>query len=254
MKKFLILPLAALTFATPALAEEEGDEWNGAYIGVSVGYNTTKSESKATLGGNWSVETQAHRDFVVANAGARQSVNAADFGAQIGYNAHLGGGVVAGLEAEGAYLSGKASESRGPIAVPSVAGLRYTFTNSIDPKFTGAVKAKLGIATSDSLFYATGGWRWTRAEVGAGVVGTNNYLKGVEGKHTFDGYVVGAGVEQKFSRSVSARIEYTYSDQGKITYQTGYLPTSALTTPARSETYRQNLSMHQVRVGLNFHF
>lgn len=248
-----ILAASAAVLATPALAQD-GDDWTGPYVGVSAGYNATKSDSSGTLGGNWSVQTQAHRDAVTGGLATSQSVNAASFGGQIGYNAQVGSNFVLGIEADAAYLTGKDTAVRGPVTVPNIANLTYTFTSRIDPEASAAVKAKAGFAMGPTLVYATGGWGWTWAKVGTDITSSQNYRKTSSLDHTFDGWVAGGGIEHKFSDSISARLDYTYADQGDVTYQTAYVTGSANQTPAFGEIIRQDLRMHQVRVGLNVHF
>lgn len=253
MMKYVILAVAACGAATPALAQD-GDDWSGPYVGISAGYNATKSASDGTLGGNWSAQTQAHRDAVTGALATSQSVDAANFGAQIGYNAQIGSNFVIGVEADGNYLTGKDTTVRGPVAAPGVAGLTYTFTSRIDPEASAAVKARAGITMGPTLFYASGGWGWTWAKVGTDITSSANYRKTSNFDRTFDGYVVGGGIEHKFSPSISARLDYTYADHGDTTYATSYATGSTGTTPPSSETIRQDLRMHQVRVGLNVHF
>lgn len=254
MKKRVIIAAAACCFATPAFAED-GD-WTGAYVGVSAGYNVSNSKSETTLSGNWSAETAGRRDFVIANSAAKQSVKDANYGVQAGFNAQIGESFVLGAEADFALLGGRNSYNRsvtytpGAPTVPTI----YTFENRIDPKMSYAVKGKLGIAIDKTLIYATGGWGWTRAEVGADISSNANYKKASKLNHTFNGYVVGGGIEHKFAQNISARIDYTYTDQGSTTYQTSYVTGSAFQSPAYGETIRQDLKMHQVRVGMNFHF
>ena len=252
MKKLIIAAaLSATCIAAPALAQDA--EWTGAYIGVHAGYSGTKSDSAVTLGGEWSIETQALRDEVTTNWGAQQSLDDMNYGAQIGYNYDLGGAVV-GLEADFSVLNGENVVSRGPIATTTAPSLSYTYGNRFDPKNQFSVKAKLGAPIGNTLIYAHGGWAWTRAEVGAEIVSNGGYTKEGRVTETFDGFTVGAGIEHKFTPSVSARIEYGYADQGDVTYATAYRAGSSFVSPPYDETFTQNLRSHSVRVGINFHF
>lgn len=254
MKKIALLAAAGTCLiAAPAMASDE-DNWTGAYVGVSAGYNSTSSKTATTLGGNWSTEAQALRDFVTSRSASNMSVKAANIGAQIGYNAQIGEMLVVGAEADAALLTGKTDYVRGPLSYSTTPALGYTFTNRIDPKSSYAVKAKLGVAMGPTLLYATGGWGWTRAGLGADIVSTAGYKKTASLNHTYDGFVVGGGIEHKFAPNISARLDYTYTDQGDFSYPTSYVTGSTSTTPAYGETISQNLKMHQVRVGVNFHF
>ena len=65
---------------------------------------------------------------------------------------------------------------------------------------------------------------------------------------------MGGGLEHRFGSNVSLRVEYIYTDQGDVTYTTGYVTGSSFTSPAYTETFTQDLKMHLVRVGFNLHF
>lgn len=253
MQTFLKLSACALALAaTPAFAQDEGD-WSGPYVGVQGGYTAAKSDTSIALSGAWTSESQALRDFVTANMGAKQSDDDVNFGAVLGYNFQTGGAVL-GLEGEFSVLSGGETIVRGPTPTTPFPSLSYTFTNSIDPKHMFALKAKAGVATGNTLFYVDGGWAWTKAGVGTGITSNGNYLKSVAVERTFDGFIVGGGVEHKFGSNVALRLSYHYTDQGDKSYTTAYLPGSAFTSPAYTETATQDLRLHLVRVGLNYHF
>lgn len=243
--------LAVCAIATPALAEE-GD-WTGPYVGVHAGYTGAKSQSDVTLGGSWSVETQSLRDEVTAAWSPKQSVNDMNFGAQIGYNYDMSGAVL-GLEADISALRGKKVSSRGPIATTTYPTLSYTYGNTIDPKHMISLQARVGATMGDTLLYAHGGWAWTKAEMAAEIVSNGGYTKEGRIDKTLNGYIVGAGIEQRFGANVSARLEYSYTDQGDETYATGYRTGSTFTSPVYSESVTQDLRMHLVRVGLNYRF
>ena len=158
-----------------------------------------------------------------------------------------------GLEAEIAALPGKdvVSRTQASTAFPT---LSYTYTNRFDPKHMIALKAKVGAAMGNTLFYAEGGWAFTRADLGADLTSNGNYNKSGRLSKTLDGVIVGGGVEHKFSPTISARLSYNYTDQGSETYVNAYNAGSTFVTPAYTETMTQDLRLHLVRVGLNFHF
>lgn len=250
MKKFILLAAAACSFASPAFAED--DDWTGAYIGVSGGYTGAKSDSTVALSNSWTVETQALRDLVTNGWAAKQKVDNGNFGGQIGYNFQTGGAVL-GLEGDVTILPGKNDISRTLTYSPT---LNYLATNRIDPKSFFSLRAKAGVATGKTLIYVHGGWGWTRASVAAELTGNNGYHKLAQFDKTFNGYIVGAGVEHKFTHNMSLRLEYAYTDQGDVTYDVPYVTGSSFAPPAfnYTETFTQDLRMHLVRVGLNVHF
>jgi outer membrane immunogenic protein len=248
----LFAALATSAIAAPAFAQDGEDDWTGAYIGVHAGYNGLKSDSDVALGGQWTTESAALQGEVVSRWSASQSIDDMNYGAQIGYNFNAGGAVI-GVEADISVLNGDnvSSRTQASTAFPT---LSYTYGNTVDPKHAISLKGKLGAPMGRTLFYVHGGWQWVRADVGAEILSNGGYSKAGGLTETFDGYTVGGGVEHKFSRNVSARLEYGYSDLGDATYATAYRPGSTFVTPAYNETFTQDMRMHSVRLGLNFHF
>lgn len=246
---------AACCIANPALAEDEGD-WTGAYIGVNVGYHDAKSDQSVTVGGSWASESQTLRDFVTTSYPADSKAQDVNFGGQIGYNYQTAGGLVMGLEADVSALSGKESSVRGPMAYPAAPALTYTVASTFDPKVSYGLKAKLGFASGNTLFYATGGWSWTNTDIGVDITSSGNYHKAATISHTFDGYQIGGGVEQRLGSNLSVRLDYAYTDQGDVTFDTVYMPGSAFAPPALNytETFTQDYRAHMIRLGVNFHF
>lgn len=253
MRKYLALAaIGSAIVASPAFAQD-AEEWTGAYVGIHAGYTNLKSDSAVALSGQWSVEAAQTRTDVVNNWSTSQSLDDMNFGAQIGYNYNFGGAVL-GVEADISVLNGEDVSSRGPIAVTGLPSLTYTYGNTVDPKHSISARAKLGLPMGQTLFYAHGGWQWVRAEVAAEIVSNGGYTKEGRVSEDFNGYVVGAGIEHKFSPSVSARLEYAYSDLGDVSYVTAYRTGSTFTNPVYTETVTQDMRMHTVKVGLNYHF
>lgn len=251
MKKLLLAATAGCMIATPALAED-GD-WTGAYVGVNVGYTAAKSDSATALSGAWTTESAALQADVTNNWARGQSLDDVNFGGQIGYNFQTGGAVL-GLEAEISALSGDKVETRGPIATAPFPALSYTYTNRVDPKYMVALKAKAGAAMGNTLFYVEGGWAFTKADLGADILSNGGYSKSGRLSKTMDGFIVGGGIEHKFGSNISARLSYDYTDQGSESYVNAYNAGSTFVTPAYTETMTQDLRLHLVRVGINFHF
>jgi opacity protein-like surface antigen len=252
MKKLILATAASCALATPALADD-GD-WTGAYVGVSVGYTGAKSDSAVALSGSWTTESAALQSEVVNRWAASQSLDDVNFGGQIGYNYQTGGAVL-GIEADITALSGNEVLSRNQ-ASTAFPALNYTYTNRVDPKYMISLKARLGAAMGNTLIYAEGGWGFTKADLGADILSNGGYSKSGRLSKTMDGFVVGAGLEHKFTDSVSARISYDYADMGDESYVTAYNAGSSFAPPTFNyvETFTQDLRMHLVKVGLNFHF
>ncbi|MDD3799166.1 MAG: outer membrane beta-barrel protein [Novosphingobium sp.] len=248
--KLAFLAALGCAISTPALAQTT---FNGPYVGVSAGYAAAKSKSDVALADDWSIEPTALQDTVIAGWSDKQSTDGVAFGAQLGYNAQVGGNVVIGAEASFNVLDTDETSTRNVVYSPS---LNYDFTNKIDAKNLLALKAKLGFAAGSTLIYATGGWATGKADIGASVLSNGGYAKAGGKSKWMDGYIVGGGVEYKLNQNVSARLEYNYADLGHETYDTAYLAGSTYAPPGAlySETFRQDLRLHLVSLGVNYHF
>jgi len=115
-----------------------------------------------------------------------------------GYDQQVTPNVVLGLEGG---FSLAASDRIGPSGPDNA---------SIDPHYSFDVSARAGYVVGEqNLLYVRGGYANTRArltrDVGAGTFSDNR---------TYDGWFVGGGVERKMTDTVSARLEYRYSDFG----------------------------------------
>lgn len=246
--------IVAWAIAAPAMASDEGD-WTGAYVGVSVGYADSKSDQSVAVSGSWASESQALRDHVTAFFPSQAKVEDVTFGGQLGYN-YQTGSVVVGLEGSIDAVSGKDATLRGPTPTVPFPALSYTVSNSYDPKVNYSLRGKLGVASGNTMFYATGGWGWTSADIDVDISSNGGYHKTANLSRTFNGFDLGAGIEHRLGSNMSLRLEYIYSDRGDFTYDTAYAAGSSFPPPAFNyvETFTQDLRMHQVRLGMNFHF
>lgn len=229
--------------------------WSGAYVGASFGYLFAKSDTAIdSLSGSWSSESQSLRDFINTSGNNKSSIKNVSFGGQFGYNFQAGGAVLGG-EAEFNLLGGKSTVRRGPLTSP-FPSLSYTFTNRFDPKSLIAFKGRAGAASGDSLFFGEGGVALVRTEMGMDLLSNGGYSKTGEITKTRTGFILGGGIERKLSQNVSIRGSYNYVDAGNIVYTTAYNPGSTFAPPGANyiENVRQDLRLHLVRVGLNFHF
>ncbi|MCW3837930.1 outer membrane protein [Sphingomonas canadensis] len=248
MKALVVSAAALACVASPALAQEE-PVWNGVYVGVQGGYGHSTSDSEVTLSGAWASESQSLRDRVVADLSNDQGADSALYGVHIGYNYQGNSPLVLGVEADFTKVDGGDTLTTASAGTPN-----YSFINITDPDYTISLRARAGYGAGKTLIYATGGWAWSRVDLGAEITSDGGYSKAALVKADLDGFVVGGGVEQRIGSNLSARIEYLYSDQGDVTYTTAYRPGSAFTSPAYTETLNQDFRSHQVRVGLSYAF
>lgn len=138
-------------------------------------------------------------------------------GVQGGYNMDLDSGVV-GAELEASHMGN--AEMRVPGGVLKERG-------------RVAAKAKAGVGFSDTLVYGTAGIAMTDFKGGQGATGPDGWKFG---------YIVGAGVEQKLSDKLSAKVEYNYGIINDVRSTSGGV---------NSKT---DVRDHTLKAGVNYRF
>jgi high affinity Mn2+ porin len=217
----------------PVVSQIPGFDWSGWYVGGHLGYAAGGSDwSASPSGGIPSIgRTDLTKGFDLFKG------NGSYFGGlQGGYNFVLPSRVVFGVEGDVSFPSSIAGTG---VSNTGVAGYGDTMLHS------GTMRGRLGyIFNNDWLAYGTGGFAWTYDKLsrtqlidGALSAGTE------EGAFLWRfGWAAGAGVEIPVAPNWSARAEYLY---------TGFDGRSR-TFAATPEVFDSNLSLHQVRFGLNY--
>lgn len=138
-------------------------------------------------------------------------------GAQGGYDYDMGS-VVVGGEVEATHLGDT------EVKVPN---------GHLKERWRAAVKAKAGVKLDQTLVYGTAGLTVTSLRDGNGVTGPDGMK---------EGYLLGAGVEHRFTPKVSAKVEYDYVATGDVR------------TFANGVASHTDLSDHVVKGGVNYRF
>ncbi|MGE4431942.1 MAG: outer membrane protein [Sphingobium sp.] len=183
--KSSILPLAgamaaaALAFAAPAQAEP----FNGPFIGAQAGWNQNDIDR---LDGDLGV------------VGVNRSKDSVVGGVFAGYDHKIGSSFVIGAEA--GFNMGIDDKMTRRGAIDTI----------VNPLHAFDVSARAGYLVNDrSLIYVRGGYDNMRARTT--VAGPDVALSS---KDSYDGWMVGGGVERALGDKVSTRLEYRYSDLG----------------------------------------
>ena len=250
MKKVTLLAAAALMFGAGAASAQE---WAGWYAGGHVSSNTGESDQDATVGGQWSTESQALRDFVNGHFDGDLEPEGWGYGVQGGYNWQAEGGFVIGGEVgydvydvdDGAVRTGSAA---------TIPGLSYTVGNATEIESAWYARANLGYDFGAVLGYAVLGYTTAELNSEISITSNGNYLKAASASDSVGGFTWGLGGAMRLGGPWSARLEYTHTEFDDIDYTTIYRPGSAFVTPAYTESYTQDLSLDAVQVGLNFDF
>jgi outer membrane immunogenic protein len=187
-------PVPAQAQFTKAPVQVAG--WTGPYVGIHGGY------------GWGSFDT-------LAGAVAQSQEPKGGFGGiQSGYNWQLSRNWVIGVESDSSW--GSISQNAGGI--------------SVDIDAMGTVRARLGYAMNNLLFYGTGGLAWAHADSATFVAVRDQF---------YLGWTAGVGVEYAFNQRWSLKAEYLYADYGTINDFNG-------------AAVNASLDVSTVKIGLNY--
>jgi len=207
---------ADATVTTPVAAFN----WSGAYLGAEIGYG-------------WGRDHIHDRHRIApfeSDYSTHFNLNGALGGIYGGYNFQSGNwvyGAEGDIEASG--LNGDNTDYIG--GDYSTARIRWQ----------GSLRGRLGYAFSNNLVYASGG-------LALGDIKTEYFLSpDKDGYSTIKaGWTIGAGLEHAFTANWIARIDYRYTDFGRVTDWTKN------TDP--DWKYHNDLTQHSIQVGIAYKF
>jgi outer membrane immunogenic protein len=220
------LPVAPLYRAPPIVVPYN---WNGYYLGANVGWSHAQSNV------SWAPN-------VIAGSNNRLTSDSVTGGAQTGYNWQAGN-ILAGVEADVSFMRNNATFSAAPAAGPGT-----SLSESAQMNWLTTVRARAGYVWDNWLFYATGGWAYSKVTftdtaVVAGTIGPSLITS------NRSGWTVGAGVEYGIAGGWSAKLEYLYVDLGSVA---GVLGPGGI--PGTVVTTNHDMTDQIVRVGINYRF
>ena len=172
-----------------SVVSQQGYDWTGAYLGMSIGGVFGSSQ--------WT-------DVTTGGSGGSFNGSGLLIGGTAGYNFQMNN-IVLGVEADAssARFKGSTTASCGTNACETSSSYLYT------------VRSRLGLAYGNLLPYITGGLAVGDIKgVWAGSPRTDQST-------SKSGWVMGTGVEWGFARNWSTKVEYLYTDLGTATVGTG---------------------------------
>jgi high affinity Mn2+ porin len=216
-------------------------DWTGFYVGGHVGLALGNS--------NWTANATAPGAPQVAGSlGMYKSPNAFYesgswlMGVQGGYNYMLHNRVVLGVEADATFptfqdLSGLSTGGITNFNSPTLGAVSYSEVMLS----SGTLRARIGYAPGNWLFYATGGLAWTYdsqdlMQLGPGVDESRLLWR--------FGWAAGGGVEVPIAPSWTVRGEFLWMG----------FPTQTVSYPLSGQRISSDLALEQFRLGLNYRF
>jgi outer membrane immunogenic protein len=231
--------------------------WTGVYFGLNAGWLGANNSlvNQATPGVDPNVDAQGLAALAGLATGDFSLGNKSGFigGAEIGYNYQFNNWV-AGIEADIQGIAGQAVN--GSITSNTTTGLSSTLTGSMDTRWLGTLRGRLGVLPAPTvLVYGTGGLAYS--EVQATTSLTQSDTSGFSGSGTGDdfaylvtGWTAGGGVEWMFTQNWSAKLEYLHYDLGTTSF-TWQATDNNIGGVYQNETTTFHNQGNIVRVGLN---
>ncbi len=228
----------AVARSAVASAKSKAD-WAGFYLGVHAGVLGGHSAWTATQPGGAPDFAGSFNFFAPYDI---YNGHGSHFGGFTGgYNYGLPSGVVAGFEADVSFPG--STEPRQDFASPVVGAGNYADALLM----FGTARARLGFDADHWLYYATGGLAWTydqftRTQLGAGALAgappgvvESSFMGRV-------GWAAGAGIEAPVNSNWTLKFEYLYAQFGD----------ASIRFRQAGQTFESDLSLHQIRLGLNY--
>lgn len=228
--KRLTLSLLTAGLATLATAPlSQAQDWSGPYIGVGLGDANTGADDEMVV-----FDTDLDGEFgdTVRTAGGADAFSPGVCGGSaigrtpaencIGDRTRGGPSIRIGYDFQtgpfvyGMVLDGSNIDISDSVTAFSTTPAAYVFTREAD--YMTAVRAKVGYATENWLFYATGGAAMTEIERSFSTTNALNSFTSTDGEDE-TGYQVGLGFERKIDGGWSIGLEYlrtSFEDEAPV--------------------------------------
>jgi outer membrane immunogenic protein len=273
-KAALVITAASLgLYASPALAQSDTNDWQGGYVGASVGAHFQGKDKGETVlfdtnrDGKFgdTVRTSTGSDAFSpgfcngAAEGRTPAEGCKGDKDKIAFTVRAGYDMQSGNMVYGVVVDAGTSETRDSVSAFSTTPAFYTLTREID--YTVGARLRAGYTAGPALLYATGGLAYARID---NSFSTSNALNsfGDNGKTGSFGYSVGGGAEAKLAEHVSVGVEYLYTNFTKDNYRVNVGPGTALPTNpfllvSGGTDFRRSdrdFDSHGAKLNLNFRF
>jgi outer membrane immunogenic protein len=213
----VLLFMGGTACAGGMMGTKGSSDYSGAYIGGYVGQSWVDLD----YDDSWNPGYNLNADFEGFVGGL-----------YLGYNYRIDN-IMLGLEAD----AGLGDLSEGPDNDNS-----YNDWSAFEIDWDAHVRARVGVIYNTTLFYVAGGLALAKVAVDD----TDQGYGGDNATHV--GWTVGAGIEQKITEHLTARVEYLYDNYGNESY--------AIEDWWWGDTYPADvdLEIHTARIGLAYLF
>lgn len=216
-------------------AAAQTHNWTGFYVGGNVGYGWGGNVVNTSTFGNMTTDDSLSLG------------NSTSFGGQLGINYQFAQRWVGGIETDMQWIRGSGGSRINTWCDVPNCGFNGSTTTGAKLDWFGTTRLRLGYLIQDNMMlYGTGGFAY------GGLRGTVTESCpfcswSQDTKQMGFGWAAGAGIEYKFARNWSAKLEGLHVDMTAInqtnSYGGGYTQTNHL-------GYRGNV----IRAGINYHF
>lgn len=217
----LLITASVIVLGIGGQASAQDAEFNGPYVGGSVGYGFRDNDNGETIlfdrgiDGSFDTVTTSPgnnafapgfcngRATSSANNRCRNDKDDIEYHARAGWDVSLGNVVVG--------VVGEFGKSKVRDSVSAFSGTPASYTMSRELDWDASVRARLGYALGGkTLFYGTGGGAYARIDNSFETSNTVNAFAD-NGKSDSWGWAAGGGVEQKVGDNFSFGLEYLYT-------------------------------------------
>lgn len=232
-------------------AQADENSWTGFYVGGNLGYASAYYDSKVSLGGDWSGESQAYQQYFINNAQDKQTPSGNSFGFQVGYDYQFANNIVLGLEID--YNELDIDESRQtPLLDDGGGPADVAFGSKVKVNHNFSVRPKLGYAYGNTVAFMSAGAAWTSVDYSSSAINEfGNYDRLGKKSKTLTSLIWGVGVEHKFFDNISAKLEYLRVSRDEASYDYVDGPGDIF---AYTERFKVDLDYDMIRAGINYRF
>jgi opacity protein-like surface antigen len=213
----------------PATAPPPVYSWSGFYAGFN-------------FGGVFTIERETIGSAFLGNPATFSSNPSGVLGGgQIGYNFQLSPNWLIGVEGE---FDGSSAQGVGNINTQMVGPIAPGQNGSLtsDHDWYAAADGRLGYIMGPLLLYGKGGAAWMNAKYDFAAVGAVTGSSTVNATRT--GWTAGGGIEAFLMPNWTVKLEYDFLDFGTASYA----------FPITSTAISFNTQVHEVKLGVNYHW